>query len=226
MRPTKGKIAEVFRSLQGEGLYLGEEQVFVRFFGCNLNCKYCDTRLERFTEYQPKELFDEIKLCQNGNRVVSFTGGEPLLQKNFLKEIMKLTSSEGYKNYLDTNGVLHHELEDVIDYVDVVAMDMKLPSSTGLNDFWYHHRQFLKTASKKEVFLKIVICHSTKEEDMAEALRIVSEVNKYLIIVLQPNSAEEYEQMKGKIEQFRDVCRRHEITACIIPQIHKKIGIS
>lgn len=205
---------------------MGEEQVFVRFFGCNLRCKYCDTRLERFTEYQPKELLEEIKLYQNGNRVVSFTGGEPLLQKNFLKQVMKMASAEGYKNYLETNGVLHNELEDVIDYVDVVAMDIKLPSSTGLNDFWHHHRRFLKIASRKEAFLKMVICNSTKEEDIEEALKIVAEVNKYLIVVLQPDSSHEYGQIKEKAEKFRDTCRSHGITACIIPQIHKKIGIS
>jgi len=127
---AKGKIAEVFNSVQGEGLYFGEEQIFVRFFGCNLKCKFCDTRLDRFTEYEPQELLEEIKLYQDNHRTVSFTGGEPLLQKYFLREILKLTRDEGYKNYLETNGILHSALEDVIDYVDTVAMDLKLPSST------------------------------------------------------------------------------------------------
>lgn len=222
---TKGKIAEIFSSLQGEGLYLGEEQIFVRFFGCNLNCKFCDTRLDRFTEYEPKELFKEIKLYQNGHSTISFTGGEPLLQKDFLKEILKLTHQAGYKNYLETNGTLHYELTEVIDYVDIIAMDLKLPSSTGLSDFWHYHRRTLKVASGKETFVKMVICHSTKEEDVIEGLKLIKEINPFLILVLQPNSYEDYELMKDKLERLKDISRDNNITACIIPQIHKGIGL-
>ncbi len=222
---TKGKITEVFSSVQGEGLYFGEEQIFVRFFGCNLKCKFCDTTLYRFAEYEPEELLRELKLYQNGHRTISFTGGEPLLQKYFLKAILKLTKKEGYENYLETNGILHSALEDVIDYVDIVAMDLKLPSSTGLKDFWHHHRRFLEIASKKEVFLKMVICRSTDEEDIREGLKLIKEVNKALILVLQPNSYEEAEPMLEKLEFFKDIAKDNDITACIIPQLHKKIGL-
>jgi len=222
---TSGKITEVFSSVQGEGLYFGEEQIFVRFFGCNLKCKFCDTPLDRFTEYEPEELLQELNLYKNGRSTVSFTGGEPLLQKYFLKATLKLTRAEGYKNYLETNGILHSALEDVIDYVDIVAMDLKLPSSTGLKDFWHHHRRFLEVASKKEVFLKMVICHSTNEEDLREGLRLIHEVNKFLILILQPNSYEDSQTMREKLELFKDIARDNHITACIIPQLHKRIGI-
>jgi len=222
---TSGKITEIFSSVQGEGIYFGEEQVFVRFFGCNLKCKYCDTRLDRFAEYEPEEVLKEIRLYQDGHCTVSFTGGEPLLQKYFLKEILKLTKKEGYKNYLETNGILHSALEDVIDYVDVVAMDLKLPSSTGLKDFWYHHLRFLEVATKKETFLKAVICESTTEEDMAEGLKLIQEINKSLVLVLQPNSCEESGLLQKKLELFKDIATNKHITTCIIPQLHKKIGI-
>ena len=222
---TKGKITEVFSSVQGEGLYFGEEQVFVRFFGCNLKCKFCDTHLDRFIEYEPEELLQELKLYQNGRCTIAFTGGEPLLQRYFLKAILKLTKKEGYKNYLETNGVLHSALEDIIDYVDIVAMDLKLPSSTGLKDFWHYHRRFLEVASKKEAFLKMVICRSTNAEDLREGLMLIKEVNKSLILVLQPNTYEDSEPMREKLELFKDIARDNHITACIIPQLHKKIGI-
>jgi len=221
----RGKIAEVFSSVQGEGLYFGEEQIFVRFFGCNLKCKFCDTPLDRFTEYEPQELLEELKLYHNHNRTISFTGGEPLLQNYFLRDVLELTRKEGYKNYLETNGILHSALEDVIEYVDVVAMDLKLPSSTGLKDFWQHHLRFLEIASKKEAFLKMVVCHSTNEEDVRESLRIIGEVDKFLILVMQPNSCEDYAKMHEKLEKFKSIANENGITACIIPQLHKKIGI-
>jgi 7-carboxy-7-deazaguanine synthase len=221
----KGRIAEVFESIQGEGIYLGEAQVFVRFFGCNLKCGFCDTPLDRFTEYEPEELLEEIKLYQNEYHSVSFTGGEPLLQKDFLKEALKLTHQAGYRNYLETNGTLYNELGEVIEHVDIVAMDLKLPSSTGLNDFWQEHRRALKIASQKETFLKMVVCLSTKEEDVREGLRLIKEMPQHFPLVLQPNSYEDEGRMQPKLARFKNLAIENDIIACIIPQVHKKTGM-
>ena len=49
-------ISEIFSSIQGEGLYIGERQLFIRFCGCNLKCDFCDT------DYQKRDfvkIFDE-----------------------------------------------------------------------------------------------------------------------------------------------------------------------
>ncbi len=221
----KARIAEVFDSIQGEGIYLGEKQIFVRFFGCNLHCRFCDTKLDRFIEYEPQELFEEIKLYHTDFHSISFTGGEPLLQKDFLKEILKLTSAEGYKNYLETNGTLPGELEEVIDYLNIIAMDLKLPSSTGMGDLFALQRKFLEIALQKEVLLKAVICQSTKEEDLRKALALIKEVNRPLVFVLQPNSYEDYSQIEEKIENFKSIGLEENIPTCIIPQMHKKVGL-
>ena len=221
----RGKIAEVFDSVQGEGIYLGEKQIFVRFFGCNLNCKFCDTKLNHFIEYEPNELFEKIKLYQGEFHSISFTGGEPLLQKDYLKEVLKLTSKHGYKNYLETNGTLPSELADVIDYLDIVAMDVKLPSSTGMCNLLDLHREFLKIATKKVVFLKTIICQSTQEEDLREALALIKEVHMDATLVLQPNSYENDERLVEKLATFRDICIEEGVLTCVIPQMHKIAGI-
>ena len=222
----KGKIAEVFDSLQGEGLYLGERQIFVRLFGCNLECGFCDTHLDCFMEYEPQELFGEIKLYTGHFHSVSFTGGEPLAQPEFLREIAILTKNVGFTNYLETNGTLPQALEQVIDYTHIVAMDIKLPSSTGLKSFWGEHRTFLEIASRKEVFIKTIICESTTEEDINQAAKLIKEVSISTILVLQPNSFENgSEALSAKLEHFKDVCRKELVTACVIPQMHKIIGI-
>ncbi|MCX5696297.1 MAG: 7-carboxy-7-deazaguanine synthase QueE [Candidatus Omnitrophica bacterium] len=221
----KGRIAEVFDSIQGEGLYLGEKQIFVRFYGCNLECRYCDTKLSSFMEYEPEELFNELKLYRDKYHSVSFTGGEPLLQKDFLREILKLTGKGNFKNYLETNGTLHKELKEVIDYIDIVAMDLKLPSSTGLSDMWEEHRLFLEIASQREVFVKTVICTYTKEEDFIRGLRLIREAAQEAILILQLNSNEDRAYLHDKLETFKDLCRRERVTCCAVEQIHKVIGV-
>jgi organic radical activating enzyme len=217
----KGKIAEIFDSIQGEGIYLGEKQIFVRFFGCNLKCKFCDTKLDSFEEYEPGGLFKKLKEFRGDFHSISFTGGEPLLQNDFLKEMLTLTRSEGIKNYLETNGTLPQELEAVIDDLDIVAMDLKLPSSTGLDSFWKQHFDFIRIASRKEVFLKAVICKSTREKDLKEGLKLIKETNKSAVLVLQPNCFEDHGRLNKKLEKFKEICFKNNVTACIIPQVHK-----
>ncbi len=220
-----GKVSEVFDSIQGEGVYLGERQVFVRLYGCNLNCQFCDTELESFRETEAAELFQEIKSTCRKHHSVSFTGGEPLFQKDFLKEVLKLSYNAGIKNYLETNGTLADALEEVINYVDIVAMDFKLPSSTGLADLWTAHRKFLKISSRKETFIKAVICDSTQAKDMLEAIKIIKDVNRSALLVLQPDGQDDHNRLKQKMDNFKEMCFKENVTACVIPQMHKIIGV-
>ncbi|MFA5275309.1 MAG: 7-carboxy-7-deazaguanine synthase QueE [Candidatus Omnitrophota bacterium] len=222
----KAKIAEIFESVQGEGLYVGEKQIFVRFFGCNLKCRYCDTKLNSFKEYEPKELLSKLKGYRDNYHSISFTGGEPLLHNEFLKELLKLTRASGFRNYLETNGTLPLELESVIEHIDIIAMDAKLPSSTGMPGFWEAHSKFLKIASRREVFIKAIVCASTKEEDLRLAIEMIKNVNKAVMLVLQPNSFEDDKALAEKLKNFRNICFQEKISTCVIPQIHKIIGLS
>lgn len=225
MNPVKARIAEIFESIQGEGLYLGERQIFVRFFGCNLNCQFCDTNQTRFEEYELEELFKAIKQFRGKYHSISFTGGEPLLQVDFLKVLMRLTHNAGFINYLETNGTLPGELKEVIDDVDIIAMDIKLSSSTQMGTLLGLHRKFLEVASQKEVFLKAVICQNTSLEELMEAVKIIKEVNRSAILILQPNSLEDCEALSGKLAGFKEACLKEGVTTCIIPQMHKIAGI-
>lgn len=221
----KGMVTEVFSSIQGEGIYLGERQIFVRLYGCNLNCQFCDTRLNKFTHYTPNELCEEIKSHGNNHHSVSFTGGEPLAQEDFLREILKLSKDNGMRNYLETNGTLPEALESVISNVDIVAMDLKLSSSTGMSNYWDAHRRFLKIASQKEVFIKAVICSVTTEDDLKEGLELISDVDPSAILVLQPNTFDTNAFLKMKLDKFKSICHDHNVTACVIPQMHKILGV-
>jgi 7-carboxy-7-deazaguanine synthase len=221
----KGRVSEIFESIQGEGLYAGERQVFIRLFGCNLSCSFCDTKPYHFVEYEPAELLSELRRYRNKYHSLSFTGGEPLLQKDFLKEAMRLTKKSGFLNYLETNGTLPAALEEVKEYVDIVAMDLKFPSSTSIDSYWDEHRLFLEASRGKDVFLKAVICESTAEEDLMRAVGLLRDSNPHAVLVLQPNSYEKKASLLEKTEKFRDICLNENIASCVIPQIHKTIGV-
>ncbi|MDD5347672.1 MAG: 7-carboxy-7-deazaguanine synthase QueE [Candidatus Omnitrophica bacterium] len=221
----KGIVSEIFLSVQGEGLYVGERQVFVRLAGCNLDCRFCDTKISSQREYEPQVLVEELKRYRANYRSVTFTGGEPLLQKEFLKEAMALTGQAGFKNYLETNGTLPGALREVIELVDIVAMDFKLPSSSGMRGYWDEHRQFLAISSSKDVFVKIVVCDSTLQEDVMETIHIIKDINPCCCLVLQPDSTSDYAVLERRIERFKRICEEENLAACIIPQMHKLVGV-
>jgi 7-carboxy-7-deazaguanine synthase len=224
--PVTGKISEIFESVQGEGLYFGEKQLFVRLFGCNLRCKFCDTRQRDFTEYSSAALFEKIKTHKNKYRFISFTGGEPLLQTVFLKQVLEMTHKHGYKNYLETNGTMAEALSEVLEFVDIISMDLKLPSSTGIKEnLWAKHRKFLKIASVKDTFLKAVISESTIDDDLFVAINLIKNIAKGTVLVLQPNYFEDRKKLAPKLEKYKEACMKEGLVSCIIPQMHKMMGM-
>ncbi|MEA3560955.1 MAG: 7-carboxy-7-deazaguanine synthase QueE [Candidatus Omnitrophota bacterium] len=219
----KGRISEIFTSLQGEGIYQGLPQVFVRTFGCNLKCSFCDTRLTGYKEYSAGEIVEIIEGFNNNFHSLALTGGEPLVQKEFLKRLLEKLKGPGWKIYLETNGTLPGSLEEIINWIDIVSVDLKLPSSTRLRGFWPEHKRFLEIASQADAFVKVVICNSTQEEDVRRAVELVADFN--LPLVLQPNSFEMGNELMGKARQFQELCLSRLSDVRIICQMHKVMGL-
>ncbi len=219
----QARIVEVFKSIQGEGPYQGKTQVFVRFWGCNLNCIFCDTPVDSFSIKSLKGLIGEI-LAYGECDSVSLTGGEPLLQVDFLKELAKFLKGYGKTLYLETNGILYQNLIPLISYVDIIAMDFKLPSSTGLKGFWDEHRRFLEIAKEKEVFVKAVITKATRIEDLYLSLSLIKEVAGDTLFVLQPDYPFE-DLLEKKLDFYQEVCKAQGIKVRIMGQVHKYLGI-
>lgn len=217
----KGRISEVFSSIQGEGVYAGKKQIFVRFYGCNLSCSYCDTHFYSFQEYESKELLPKIESFGGDFHSVSFTGGEPLLQTSFLEKILPLVKQRGLKTYLETNGTLPDELIRIIDLIDIVAMDIKLASSTGQKELYDKHKKFLRAAGEKEVFIKAVICNSTEPRDFKKAVSLAADFNRDVPFILQPNSFQMGRELMEKTEKFQELCFKSLNDVRIIPQMHK-----
>ncbi|MDD5069404.1 MAG: 7-carboxy-7-deazaguanine synthase QueE [Candidatus Omnitrophica bacterium] len=217
-----GKISEIFYSVQGEGVYQGEYQVFIRFFECNLDCSFCDTKIGEYQEMSITDVLEEIRTYSNYHSI-SITGGEPLLQIEFLKELCDCLRSENETIYLETNGTLAEALSEVIDAIDIVAMDFKLPSSAHTGDLWDRHRQFLKVALEKEVFVKAVIGKSTLVEDIQKSINLIKEFDIKIPFILQPQNPFEIE-VKSRVNFFKGICRDAGLDVRIVPQMHKQKG--
>lgn len=219
------KISEIFESVQGEGLYVGEQQLFLRFFGCPVACGPCDTPLEAFREYTVGELRDEVRKF-SGYHSISLTGGEPLMQADFIRDFLGGLAPARPKIYLETGGIHIEELKKIIDVVDIVAMDFKLPSWSGLRPFWREHEEFLKIAAEKEVFVKIVAGNAATEEEMASAAGIVKKVSARIPVVLQPDWRDFSPVLLDKMARWKELLLARGVNCVkILPQAHKIAGI-
>lgn len=225
------KISEIFLSYQGEGPFAGSRQLFVRFFGCNLACIYCDTMMESYKTFSREALIGKILDFEDDYNELVITGGEPLLYADFLSDFLELfLRHRAKKIYLETNGTLPRELEKVIDMVDIIAMDIKLPSSGGCSvDVWRDHEEFIKIARQKELVVKAVITDSTSMEDIKRMGGLLASLRDKITVVLQPATEvnEGTKQPDGEMLAYFKGYLKKETgkDIMVLGQVHKCLGI-
>ncbi len=118
-------INEMFSSIQGESSYAGFPFFFIRTTGCNLRCKYCDTKyaFSEGKEISIKKIVEKAE--KSGLKKILITGGEPLIQKNVYKLIDDLLNKK-FEVFIETNGSI---LIDKINKSAIKIVDVKTPSS-------------------------------------------------------------------------------------------------
>ena len=232
MPEPKADLVEIFSSYQGEGIFVGVKQIFIRFAGCNLDCSFCDTSKTAIIKNASVE--DILKNVREMRKrfgpphSVSLTGGEPLLYTEFLGRLLPELKKAGFNIYLETNGTLTKELKRIIAHVDIIAMDIKLPSSTGIPPLWEKHMEFLHAARKKNIFIKAVVTENTSRSDIIKARDIVEKVDRDIPFVLQPASTAlrgDFAVSKEKIFDHYRISGEKLADVRIIPQVHKLMGI-
>ena len=230
----KAPIIEIFSSFQGEGLLIGERQIFVRFAGCNLNCNYCDTNDSKSVKsgklMTPLEVTAEIKKILTPDcKSISFTGGEPSLYPEFIDEVSK---NFNLNIMLETNGTLPENI-DLIDKLDIVSLDIKLPEhfdgefdeSIFLNEI---ESLNLLMAKSINVYCKVVILPSTKIKSfkgVVEKLYQNISNKSNLKIIIQPSSPlEDWKDINFRLFKFSEIVGQY-FEVSTIPQIHKILHI-
>jgi organic radical activating enzyme len=233
VRDIRAGITEVFSSVQGEGIFAGERQIFIRFAKCNLDCDYCDTAKGGGAAYSTEALLSRLDRVNARDKTgtISITGGEPLLQADFLRRFLPELKKRDFKVYLETNGTLVGELRKVLGLVDTVAMDIKLPSSQGGRRLWKNHREFLGAArrtGKKNVFVKAVVTDQTPAAEIKKTAQIIKDIDPAIPLVLQPVTPAK--RVSGKISaerllEFQALAKLFLSDVRIIPQMHKMLGV-
>lgn len=244
---TTGYVSELFCSFQGEGAAVGKRHLFLRTAGCHLRCRYCDTpdSLERTATLaihsragESATLANPVTVAQLLRAVagllatdgpvdgVALTGGEPLLQADFLAALLA-GDAIPHPRLLETSGTHPDRLALLLPLIDVVSMDIKLPSNTGERALWDEHERFLRLAGHK-VYVKVLVDADTDPLEVRRAAQLVRATVPTAPVFLQPITDQAGSGVTldhPRLNLFFDEARRLVTDVRVLPQVHKFLQI-
>lgn len=170
----KGSVdsIESFGLVDGPGI-----RTVVFMSGCKLRCKYChnpEMWSMKELNYTPLELAQKIirnKPYFKNNGGVTFSGGEPLLQSEFIIEVCKILKQENIHIALDTAGVGLGNYNEILSYMDLIILDVKHVTKDGYYDLTSSNmEEALKfidalNQSNKSVWIRQVIVSGVMDND-------------------------------------------------------------
>jgi len=209
---TKLKIVEIFRTVEGEGKWVGLPVSFIRLEGCNLRCPWCDTPYsydgKSFQEIEIDSIVSEVEKI--GLKRVCITGGEPFLTFH-LPDLIKEFLDRGFTVLVETNGTLWIErIKYVTNEKLFITCSPKPPS-------YFIHPQLLPFITE----LKFVV------DESLNIRHIINEKTEKILkndfIVLQPESNRP--EMVKKALDLQEQILNAGYESRIIPQCHKILGL-
>ncbi len=209
------KIAEIFYSIQGEGLLAGVPSVFVRTSGCNLRCTWCDTP---YTSWKPEGeertlegVLAEVRRHQPAHVVV--TGGEPMLTEDIVLLTKRLREMNLHVT-IETAGTVYQPV-----VCDLMSISPKLANSVPLQrdgGRWavqherlrYQPDVLKRLMAENRYQLKFVVC---TPEDLEEINKIIGETGAdRQRVILMPEGIDQktiYERARWLV----DICKAEKV---------------
>jgi len=235
------RVMELFPTIQGEGSDIGRETIFMRLYGCNLACVWCDTAhswdeakyykgiYQDYSDFDIVSTVKEIAEAQDIKHMV-ITGGEPLMHNHEalanLIEVLRLENVIHHVTF-ETNGTIlaHPKLAEV---TGLFSVSPKLSSSQNKPYVAKLLSKWIDRAGDKIQF-KFVVAN---KQDADEVVQLIKEADderlKEVPIIFQPEeSANNYRELPSLIRQaFREAeMDKLEYDIRFIPQVHKLYGI-
>lgn len=185
----KMKVVEIFNSIDGEGRRAGELTTFIRLYGCNLRCSYCDTKYsydqqdgeKPWKEMSITEIIEECDKYDTNN--ITVTGGEPLIHLD-IQYLLRALSEAGYDVNVETNGSVSIDRyykdngEHATGYENVwFTIDYKCPSSNMTDKMYISNFSDVKHKPYKDVVYKFVV---GSEQDLQESLKMICQLSRFI----------------------------------------------
>lgn len=207
------KVVEIFKSIEGEGKRAGLPCTFIRLFGCNLRCKYCDTKYGWSSEYaDDAEEMSIEQIVEEAVKIgvphITITGGEPLIHDDLFLLLSELAKKNFWVN-VETNGTMLpkcHTLSNVF-----YTMDYKTNAS-GMSDMM--NMKAIQSLLSKDV-LKFVV---GSIDDCKQA--------KAIIDAIKPEASIYFSPVFGEIEprEIVEFLLNNKMYNCNVQiQLHKVI---
>jgi 7-carboxy-7-deazaguanine synthase len=173
------RIAEIYASLQGEGLLTGMPSVFVRASGCNLRCWFCDTP---YTSWEPEgedwsveEILAEVERLQGRANHAVITGGEPMLFAELLPLCDRLHAA-GWHITIETAGTLFLPVQ-----CDLMSISPKLAGSTpSLERAGKWQDRHDRTRHQPQVIRRLITDYNYQLKFVIDTLSDLSDVDAWL----------------------------------------------
>lgn len=205
--PPTLRISEIFASVQGEGLRQGEPTLFVRTAGCDLRCRFCDTKTA-WKGGAPMTVGDILgRLARLRERFpaawVCLTGGEPFLQD--IGPLVAALKREGLRVQVETNGRHYRALD-----ADWRTVSPKPPS-------YAVSREYRRLAAE----VKIVV---TRELTFEVLRRLRGFFPPATPLILQPQSRRKWSAAKG-LRLLGGSLRAGLKNIRLMAQSHKELGL-
>lgn len=236
---ARARVSEIFTSIEGEGIFVGKKTLFIRFSGCHLKCRWCDTKyalpLDSGTDYQIDEIKDLIiKELRPFTYKVNFTGGEPLLQTEAVIELADFVKKQtNVETYLESSCFDSELFSKVLPYIDICKIEFKTDDSKVVEDEEYDNLISneikcleLAVESNKATYIKIVVTNSTNLESFKNLVYNISEKIKpsdILGLIIQPSFGIDQPTVNKLLDTY-DIVQPMFPEVRIIPQLHKEIG--